>query len=439
MTNTFSSLPEGWARTRLDRIATVNARIGWKALTASEYQPDGYAFLATPNIKNSEIDFENVNFISEFRYNESPELKLRAGDVLLAKDGNTLGITNIVRDLPRAATVNGSIAVLRTFGMEPRFLRYAIQSDFIQGHINSVKDGMGVPHLFQRDIKRLPLPAPPLKEQRRITDFLDAETARIDHLTRARNRQLELITERFRTSVLDMVRGAAEPGPRKPSGLDWLGTVPSSWPIVPVSYEFEVLLGKMLNQERVHGEHLAPYLRNTNVQWDRITTDDILLMNFPPEERARYSLKPGDLLVCEGGEPGRAAIWDGRISEMYYQKALHRVRSRGHSSPRWLFYCLRAATAQNVFAVEGNTTTIAHLTGEQLRAHKFPFPEREAQDRLTAKLDTDSRLLEQLAELLSRQLKVLAERRQALITAAVTGQFDVSTASGRNVTEGVSV
>lgn len=193
--NLFTGLPESWGTTRLDRVATVNARIGWKALTATEYQPSGYAFLATPNIKTPKIDFENVNYISKFRFDESPELKLRNGDVLLAKDGNTLGIVNIVTNLQQDATVNGSIAVLRPFGVDPRFLRFAIASSVIQGHISSVKDGMGVPHLFQRDIKRFQLPLPPEEEQRRISDFLDMETARIDELSHLRRIQMILMRE----------------------------------------------------------------------------------------------------------------------------------------------------------------------------------------------------------------------------------------------------
>ena len=152
--------PSTWARSRIDRVATVNARIGWRALTASEYQPDGYAFLATPNIKSEAIDFDNVNYISQFRYDESPELKLEPGDVLLTKDGNTLGITNIVRELPKPTTVNGSIAVLRAFNVEPRFLRYSLASSSTQGLIEAIKGGMGVPHLFQWDLKRLPIALP---------------------------------------------------------------------------------------------------------------------------------------------------------------------------------------------------------------------------------------------------------------------------------------
>ncbi|MEU2156254.1 restriction endonuclease subunit S [Streptomyces sp. NPDC019396] len=322
-----------------------------------------------------------------------------------------------------------------------RFLNWLFRSGPYAAEYASLSRGVR-PNQVEIDnewLRSLRIMLPPLEEQCRVADFLDAETARIDNLVSARRRQMGLLAMRFSTLVFDTVRGATEPGPRTRSGLEWLGAVPSSWAVMPVSYQFEVLLGKMLNQDRARGEYLAQYLRNTNVQWDRITTDDLLVMDFPPEERVRYSLKAGDLLVCEGGEPGRAAIWDGRIGEMYYQKALHRVRARGHSSPRWLYYCLRTATEQNVFAVEGNTTTIAHLTGEQLRAHRFPFPDRETQNRLTAQLDANAQSQQRLSALLSHQLDVLAERRQALITAAVTGQFDVTTASGRSVTEGVTV
>lgn len=212
--------------------------------------------------------------------------------------------------------------------------------------------------------------------------------------------------------------------------LKWLGSVPPDWPIASVGSQFDVQLGKMLNKERTSGDHLKVYLRNTNVQWDRVDTDDLLMMDFPPSERTRYEVRSGDLLICEGGEPGRAAIWDGRIAEIYYQKALHRARSLGKSSVRWLYYCLKAATALNVFAIEGNTTTIAHLTGEQLRAHRFPFPDRAVQDRITIKLDAQEHTDRQLVQKLEAQIALLAERRQALITATVTGQMDVTTARG---------
>jgi type I restriction enzyme, S subunit len=222
-------LPAGWSPTRLDHVATVKARIGWKALTASEYVPEGYVFLATPNIKDNEIDFENVNYIDEFRFEESPELKLQKGDVLLVKDGNTLGITNIVAELPRAATVNGSIAVIRTRTFEPRFLRYTLASDLVQDMILAVKAGMGVPHLFQADIKKFPLPRPPRSVQRAIADYLDRETVRIDALIAAKRRMAELLDQQSRSYVYRAVRQEAR---SKSTVSTVIGNVPADWEVM---------------------------------------------------------------------------------------------------------------------------------------------------------------------------------------------------------------
>jgi len=105
--------------------------LGWKGLKAEEYVDDGFAFLSTPNIKGASIDFDNVNFINEYRYDESPEIKLRVDDVLLAKDGSTLGIVNIVRSLPRPTTVNSSIAVITpNQSLNGIFLYYLFQSSY---------------------------------------------------------------------------------------------------------------------------------------------------------------------------------------------------------------------------------------------------------------------------------------------------------------------
>ena len=108
----LGEVPEHWEISRLGFESWVRARLGWKGLKAEEYVDDGYAFLSTPNIKDRDIDFENVNFITQERYDESPEIKLNEGDVLLAKDGSTLGTVNVVRKLPRPTTVNSSIAVI---------------------------------------------------------------------------------------------------------------------------------------------------------------------------------------------------------------------------------------------------------------------------------------------------------------------------------------
>jgi type I restriction enzyme S subunit len=171
--NDRSARPDGWTSVRLSDHTTVKARLGWKGLKAEEYVQDGYIFLATPNLKANRIDFENVNYISKWRYDESPEIQLRLGDVLIVKDGSTLGISNYVRYLPRPTTVNGSIAVVRTEStLFPEFLYHFVNGDEFQKLIALKKAGLGVPHLFQADLREFAVSLPPLPEQRRIARIL---------------------------------------------------------------------------------------------------------------------------------------------------------------------------------------------------------------------------------------------------------------------------
>lgn len=199
-----------WRQTRIDRIGSVKARVGWKALSASEYVDEGFIFLSTPNIKHEHIDFQNVNRITKFRYHESPELMLSIGDILLVKDGSTLGITNIVRELPEPATVNGSIAVLRTSSEEPRFIRYFLASSKIQLLIDAIKGGMGVPHLFQEDIKKIRILCPSIERQKEIADFLDHELVRFDKILVRLENQIEKLSERRQAIITAAVTGDLE-------------------------------------------------------------------------------------------------------------------------------------------------------------------------------------------------------------------------------------
>lgn len=179
----LGDIPMGWKSSRLGYETWVRARLGWKGLKADEYVDEGFIFLATPNIKSRDIDFVNVNYITQERYDESPEIKLKQGDVLLAKDGSTLGTVNIVRFLPDEATVNSSIAVITPYkGLDGVYLMYLFLSKLMINTIQRVKGGMGVPHLFQSDLNKFYIPLPPFHEQQAIAAYLDEQTTKIDNL-----------------------------------------------------------------------------------------------------------------------------------------------------------------------------------------------------------------------------------------------------------------
>ncbi len=266
---------------------------------------------------------------------------------------------------------------------------------------------------------------PDAETQARVADFLDREIQRISETTTAAESLVELARERFAVQAVNEIRGTTEATSRV--GLQWLGQVAEDRDVCRLGYRYEVQLGKMLNPDAASGDELRPYLRNVNVQWDRIDVEDVNEMSFDASDRARFSLRSGDLLVCEGGDVGRCAIWEEQLPECYYQKALHRLRPRSPSKdlPRYLYFVLRVASRQGLFVSDGNQNTIPHLTAEQLRAHRFPFPSREVQEQVAERLDSWKRGVSEVESLAIHQSELLEERRQALITAAVTGRIDV--------------
>lgn len=204
----LGEIPENWEIKPLGTFASVKARLGWKGLKAEEYVDEGYIFLATPNLKGEEIDYDNVNYITKERYFESPEIMLREGDVLMVKDGATLGIVSLVKYLPAPATVNGSSAVIRCYkNCDSEFLCYWLRSNSVQKLIDMMKSGMGVPHLFQSDIRRFPTAIPPLNEQNEIVLFIKDEALKIDALCAAYSRQLTLLVEYRAALIHECVTG----------------------------------------------------------------------------------------------------------------------------------------------------------------------------------------------------------------------------------------
>jgi type I restriction enzyme S subunit len=323
---------------------------------------------------------------------------------------------------------SGEFLVLRPGPqLRPRFLFYTCLSrPFLQwAEASSV--GTKMPRTDWEAVSAFRFELPTPEHQGRVITFLDRETTHLDELIVRRRSLMKLLSSRWESELYRAVTKGLNPQARlRMSELSWGGDIPYHWGTPPVYANFDVQLGKMLNPERAAGPTPAPYLRNVNVQWDRIDLTDLGTMSFGEADRVKYALAPGDLLVCEGGEVGRAAIWRGDLAECYYQKAVHRLRPRGDVNARFLMYCLWTAASMNVFIVEGNQATIVHLTAEQLRAHRFPMPPRPEQDSIVAHLDRRREHLRTLTLTIERQIDLLRERRQALITAAVTGQLDVS-------------
>ena len=181
----------------------------------------------------------------------------------------------------------------------------------------------------------------------------------------------------------------------------------------------------MLDTKRISGKHPVPYLRNIDVQWGVINFFDLPIMDISVSEYDRYTIQTGDLLVCEGGEVGRAAVVKNAPATIGYQKALHRLRRLlPDELPPYMFYIFFSAVKAGAFAGEGQST-IAHLTGEQLRKYRFPKPPFVEQKLIVQFLDRETTKLDRLECEAGLAVTLLKERRTTLISAAVTGKIDV--------------
>lgn len=184
----------------------------------------------------------------------------------------------------------------------------------------------------------------------------------------------------------------------------------SEWKKVKLGEVTESCLGKMLDAAKNRGEY-KPYLANLNVRWGSFDTDNLSLMRFEEDEDERYGIKYGDLIICEGGEPGRCAIWKEQLPDMKIQKALHRVRPKdGLVDNFYLFYWFLLAGKCNWIDQYCTGATIKHLPGQKLKEVIVDLPPIEVQHRIATILSRYDTLIENY----QKQIKLLEEAAQRL-------------------------
>ncbi len=196
-----------------------------------------------------------------------------------------------------------------------------------------------------------------------------------------------------------------------------VGVIPEDWGVSTVGCEFEVKLGKMLDAEKNVGVS-KPYLGNKAVQWDRIDISDLPTVPMSRADIERFRLRRGDLLVCEGGEVGRAAIWDGPIEECYYQKAIHRLRPVGGFDSRVMAALLRLWSDRGQLVNYVTQTSIAHLPREKFMEVPMPVPPPMEQRAIAEALGDVDALLGALEQLIAKK----RDLKQAAMQQLLTGQ-----------------
>ena len=180
----------------------------------------------------------------------------------------------------------------------------------------------------------------------------------------------------------------------------------------------------MLSQVSKKGTDSRPYLRNANVLWGEFNLDDVFEMDFSAAERIEFALWPDDLLICEGGEIGRCAVWEGQIEECYFQKALHRARLKDRSSlPRYLMHFLAWAATNGAIANLRTGSAIPHLTGIKLKMLDVIWPEPSVQQEVVNILDGIQAELRNLNAIRDETITVVQQLEQSILAQAFRGEL----------------
>jgi type I restriction enzyme S subunit len=389
---------KGWEVKTIAQIA--NHSLG-KMLDKNKNKGTLKPYLRNLNVRWFGFDLNDV-LKMKFEEHEIDRYSAVRGDVLVCEGGYPGRAAIWESDEP----ILFQKAIHRVRFHEPErakwFVYYLYYCD-VSGELKNYFSGSGIQHFTGQALSRFSIPLPPLEEQKQIVAILDDA---FEGLDRARANVEANLGD---ASLLLLALCSQQ-----------IATLFDE-PHKPVSQVAEHVLGKMLDKHKNKGT-LREYLRNLNVRWFNIDTSDLLEMRIEDKELERYSVKKGDLLVCEGGYPGRAAIWDGdqRIS---FQKALHRVRFKHQAHAALLMYVLFVEDASGRLKRHFSGTGIQHFTRQALAQFTMPYPSGDRAFSIVEKMDLMRVMSSDLGAQCEAKLTDLANLRQSLLQKAFAGEL----------------
>ncbi|OOG39610.1 hypothetical protein B0E52_13055 [Rhodanobacter sp. C06] len=333
------------------------------------------------------------------------------GDIIFAdasEDTNDVGKSMEIVRLNGEPVLSGQHTILarrKDESLIVGFGGYLFRSGWIRSRIKKEAQGTKVYQISASRLGGIDITYPSeAAEQQKIADCLTS----LDEVIAAQGRKVEALKAHKRGLMQQLFPRIGETSPRL--RFPEFRNAPE-WKKVPLGKVAEIKLGKMLDADKQKSGRLLPYVNNISLRWNEVDTSNLPRMYFKESELERYSLQKGDVLVCEGGVPGRSAVWDGRLPDLKFQKAIHRVRFHVPFVPKVLVLYLEAIAGTNAFESLFTGGGIKHLTGEtfaKLAIPVMPLPEQQRIADCLSSLDTQI-----TAE--SNQLAALKTHKQGLM------------------------
>ncbi|URN15037.1 MULTISPECIES: restriction endonuclease subunit S [Streptomyces] len=415
----------------LKRVARIRYGLGQPPPLSEE----GIPIIRATNVFRGKISANNLLHarLEDLPLGRAP--LLHEGEILVVRSGAYTGDSARITS-EWVGSAPGYDLRVTPQAVDSRFVAYALLTRSTLDQIKLASTRAAQPHLNAEELGEVELWLPPLEEQRRIADFLDAETIRIDAMRSCSQRQAELLGLRFKELMRQET--TVGQGPATETGIPWMPRMHHEWKLHKVSQEFRTSSGTTpTSSDSSYFDGPYPWVNSADVRDDLISRAEKsvtqkALLDFPA-----LKVHPAGALVValygQGATKGRVGILE---VDSCLNQACCALVPTGRISTEFAYYWFRAhkdgIVTQAVGAGQPN------LSQELVRQLRIPAPSAEMQLQIASRLRESEKSARVQVSQLERRDALLTERRQALITAAVTGQFDVSTASGRNVTDGVS-
>jgi len=339
--------------------------------------------------------------------------EVRAKDLLLNITGGSLGRCAIVPDEFQKGNVSQHVCILRTIIVLPSYLHLFIISDYFAATM--ILSGSGREGLPKYSLEIMQFPLPPIEEQKRIVAAVNKWFALIDTLETAKE-DLRTSIEHTKSKILDLaIHGRLVPqDPNDEPAIELLKRInPKFTPCDNAHYPFDVPhnwvwwewvklsdiavseLGKTLDKGKNSGTP-HNYLCAFNVKWCSFDLFVIKKILLEKEELERYKVRKGDLLICEGGDVGRAAIWESD-QDIYYQNALHRVRFKDEINQYFYLYVLQYYKSLGMIDDVSGGVTIKHFTQNSMKKLSFPLPPIKEQQRIVSAINQYNTILDNIS------------------------------------------
>lgn len=402
---------------RLKYIVEIFGRIGFRGYTEQDLvdENEGAITLSPSNIQNMKMDYSKCSFLTWQKYYESPEIKIKNGDVLFVKTGSTYGKIGYVENLPMEATINPQLVVFKNIKMNSKLLFYMLQMSLVKDQCELAVVGGTIPTMSQVKIGNIYIPLLCENEQQKIADFLDRECGKIDGLKADIQAQIDTLEQYKRSVITEAVTHGLNPSaPMKDSGIPWVGEISEYWKVGRIGGLYE------LRNQKVSDKDFMPL---------SVTMKGIL----PQLETAaktndgdnRKLVRAGDFAInSRSDRRGSCGIsdYDGSVSLINtILKPRNRMNAKYYN---WLFHTPMFADEFYKWG-HGIVDDLWTTNWSEMKRISIPLPPLDEQQEIADYLDNKCAEIEKIIADKKSQIETLDGYKKSLIYEYVTGKKEV--------------